>query len=147
VRRPVQHHLAGRLLLRYRVRRGHGLRTLLAQPLRAVLPDHVVRRGVGHRRADHVIALVPGRASRWRQVDAGRPSEAVGCAGVALRPAGCPVEVSTRNFCTHSPTANGLSDVCRVSFQVLQAVPARRPAIRQVRGARPVHASPVARVL
>jgi len=147
MRRPVQHHLAGRLLLRHRVRRGHRLRALLARPLRAVRPDHVVRRGVGHRRADHVAALVPGRANRRRQVHAGRPAEAVGSAGVALRPAGRPVEVRTRNFCTHAPTSYNLSDVCHVSFQVLQAVPARRPAVRQVRGARPLHAASVARIL
>jgi len=106
VRRPVQHHLAGRVLLRHRVRRGHGLRALLTRSLRAVRPDHVVRRGVGHHRTDHVTALVSGRASRQRQVHAGRPAEAVGRAGVALRPAGRPVEVRTHNLFV--PTTCGL---------------------------------------
>lgn len=97
VRRPVQYHLAGRVLLRHRVRRGHGLCTLLTRPLRAVLPDNVVRRRLGHRRADHVAALVPGRTHRRRQVHTGRQAQTVGRAGVALRAAGRPVEVSGRN--------------------------------------------------
>lgn len=110
MRRPVQHHLAGRVLLRHRVRRGHGLRALLARPLRAVRLDHVVRRGFRHRRADHVAALVPGRPGRRRQVHAGRPAETVGRAGVALCPTGCPVEVSVSlHFfvSVHPPEAGG----------------------------------------
>lgn len=93
MRRAVQHHLAGRVLLRHRVRRGHGLRALLARPLRAVRPDHAVRRRVRHRRADHVPAVVPGRALRHRQVHRGRPLQAAGRAGAALCPARRPVEV------------------------------------------------------
>lgn len=96
MRRPVQHHLAGRVLLRHRVRRGHGLRALLVRPVRAVRPDHAVRRRVGHRRADHVAALVPGRRPHGRrQVHRGRPGPAHGRPDVALCPARRSLEVNT----------------------------------------------------
>lgn len=93
MRRPVQHHLAGRVLLRHRVRRRHGLRALLARPVRAVRAHHAVRRRVRHRRADHVAALVPGRPDRQRQVHAGRPAETLGRPRAAFCPARGPVEV------------------------------------------------------
>lgn len=98
MRRRVQHHLAGRILLRHRVRRGHGLRAVLARTVRAIRPDPAVRRRVRHRRADHVAALVPGRPRRRRQIDDGRPTETHRRASVTLRPARRTVEVSACVF-------------------------------------------------
>lgn len=116
VRRPVQHHLPGRVLLRHRVRRGHGIRALLVRQVCTVHLDHVLRGSVSHCWTDHVTALVSGGPYRQRQVYDGRPPKTPGRANFTFRPAWCPVEVSSSTNIIISKLYHSASTFTQIHF-------------------------------
>lgn len=118
MRRALQHHLAGLLLLRCGVRRCHGFRAVPAGPPVVVRGVVGVRPLLQSAVPEHVSALVPAEhaATRREGVQPGQPR--------------------------HSA-----HDAMRHSVALLQALHPGGPALHQARGARPLHAAAAARFL